>query len=124
MRVIIACQCERYRPDFWKVEEKLDHLFSRMKRKPEVIILGEDFTAENWAKKNRCVITKMPSSQAKVTKNDASQYHARNRLACVRANALCVFWDGKAPAYRELIETAKHHQVKVKSFINTNGRTK
>lgn len=124
MKVIICCQSPTF-PDFWKVEEKLNHLFSKVKRMPEVIVLGEDYTSEHWAKKNRCIITKMPSATAKMKKGDASPYHARNRLACVRATALLVFWDGKSPAYKELIATAHQYQVKVRSFVyDVKRRTK
>lgn len=111
-RVIIA-GCRDFN-DYELLKEKCDYFLQDEKKEDVVIISGHasgaDALGERYAQERGFLLETYPADW-KAHGRTAGPIH-NARMASV-ANALIAFWDGKSRGTKNMIETAKNHNLKV-----------
>lgn len=111
-RVIIA-RCRDF-DDYELLKEKCDYFLQDEKKEDVVIISGHasgaDTLGERYAQERGFLLETYPADWKAHGRATGPIRNAR--MASV-ANALIAFWDGKSRGTKNMIETAKNHNLKV-----------
>lgn len=111
-RVIIA-GCRDFN-DYELLKEKCDYFLQDEKKEDVVIISGHasgaDALGERYAQERGFLLETYPADRKAHGRIAGPIRNAR--MASV-ANALIAFWDGKSMGTKNMIETAKNHNLKV-----------
>lgn len=111
-RVIIA-GCRDFN-DYELLKEKCDYFLQDEKKEDVVIISGyasgADALGERYAQERGFQLETFPADWK--AHGRAAGPIRNDRMACA-ANALIAFWDGKSRGTKNMIETAKNHNLKV-----------
>lgn len=97
--------------DYNLLKEKLDYYLSQ--RKEEIIIIsgtanGADSLGERYAKEKGYKVLRMPANWDLYGKS--AGYRRNNQMATI-ADACVVFWDGKSPGTKHMIDIAKNKNL-------------
>lgn len=111
-RVIIA-GCRDFN-DYELLKEKCDY-FLQDKKKEDVVIIsghasGADALGERYAQERGFLLETFPADWKA---HGRAAGPIRNARMASAANSLIAFWDGKSRGTKNMIETAKNHNLKV-----------
>lgn len=111
-RVIIA-GCRDFN-DYELLKEKCDYFLQDEKKEDVVIISGHvsgaDALGERYAQERGFQLETFPADRKA---HGRAAGPIRNARMASAANALIAFWDGKSRGTKNMIETAKNHNLKV-----------
>lgn len=111
-RVIIA-GCRDFN-DYELLKEKCDYFLQDEKKEDVVIISGHvsgaDALGERYAQERGFQLETFPADWKA---HGRAAGPIRNARMASAANALIAFWDGKSRGTKNMIETAKNHNLKV-----------
>lgn len=111
-RVIIA-GCRDF-DDYELLKEKCDYFLQDEKKEDVVIISGHasgaDALGERYAQERGFQLETFPADWKA---HGRAAGPIRNARMASAANALIAFWDGKSRGTKNMIETAKNHNLKV-----------
>ena len=111
-RVIIA-GCRDF-DDYKLLKEKCDYFLQDEKKEDVVIISGHasgaDALGERYAQERGFQLETFPADWKA---HGRAAGPIRNARMASAANALIAFWDGKSRGTKNMIETAKNHNLKV-----------
>lgn len=111
-RVIIE-ECRDF-DDYELLKEKCDYFLQNEKKEDVVIISGHasgaDALGERYAQERGFQLKTFPADWKA---HGRAAGPIRNARMASAANALIAFWDGKSRGTKNMIETAKNHNLKV-----------